>query len=79
MFIRITVALLEAKDTLEITPISKSLLQDDIHKKIDNIKTGSRKRKRSASVDGKMAKFIKLTGKLKTGVSKEQRRGERED
>ncbi|XP_050959764.1 uncharacterized protein LOC127161159 [Labeo rohita] len=58
---KIIKALLEAKDTLEISPISRSLSSNDISKKIENITSSSRKRKIPSSEDENTAKFIKLT------------------
>uniref|UniRef100_A0A672L257 Deoxynucleoside triphosphate triphosphohydrolase SAMHD1-like n=1 Tax=Sinocyclocheilus grahami TaxID=75366 RepID=A0A672L257_SINGR len=57
---KIIKALLEAKDVLEISPISP-VSPDDIKQKIKNITSSSRKRKMPSSEDEKSAKFIKLT------------------
>ncbi|KAL0153501.1 hypothetical protein M9458_051115, partial [Cirrhinus mrigala] len=58
---KIIKALLEAKDTLGISPISGSLSPNDIRQKIENITSSSRKRKMPSSEDENTAKFIKLT------------------
>ncbi|XP_052402723.1 uncharacterized protein LOC127949450 [Carassius gibelio] len=58
---KIIKALLEAKDPLEISPISETLSPDDIKQKIENITSSSRKRKMTTHEDEKTAKFIKLT------------------
>ncbi|KAK2909489.1 hypothetical protein Q8A67_005326 [Cirrhinus molitorella] len=58
---KITKALLEAKDTLEISPISPDLSPNHIRQKIENITNSSRKRKMPSSEDEQNAKFIKLT------------------
>ncbi len=59
--IRITKALLEAKDTLKFP---EAFSPDEIKQKTKNITSSSRKRKMPPPEDEKTAKFIKLTGKL---------------
>ncbi|XP_016416987.1 deoxynucleoside triphosphate triphosphohydrolase SAMHD1-like [Sinocyclocheilus rhinocerous] len=58
---KIIKALLEAKDRLEISPISEYFSPDEIKQKIKNITSSSQKRKMPPSEDEKTAKFIKLT------------------